>query len=203
MNCHRGTEGFAQKRGGNSPVSRFVKGGMKAHMPTLFMQSHISQLDDHEVLVRAARLHIIAAEAQWQRRHKSKARIIAAMPDQKEQAIAGRAHGIQARPYQSRAYALPLSRRRHRDRSQRREATHPRAIINIDQAVGGLPNQLIVQQRHMRKQQSALITQTIEQAGFVSASKCLTDQRMQLRDIARLFQADAQIGQVRREPGII
>ena len=172
-------------------------------MPAVFIQRPFSQFNDHEVLVRAAWLHIIAAEAQWQRRHKSKARIIAAMSDQKEQAISRRAHGSQARPDQRRAYALPLPRRRHGDRSQRREAIHPRAIVNADQAVGGLPNQFIVQQRHMRKQQSALSAQTVEQTGFVSAPKCRMHQRVQLWNIARLFRADAQVGQGRREPGII
>ncbi len=183
-------------------ASNFCEGIVKTNMTARRPQSLIIQDRHHEVLVRAAWLHIIAAEAQWQRRHKSKARIIAAMPDQKEQAITGRAQGSQARPYQSRAYALPLSRRQNRDRSQRREATHPLAIINMDQAVGGLPNQLIAQQRHMRKQQSVFSAQTVEQAGFVSASKCRMHQRLQLRDIARLFQADAQIGQVRRDPGM-
>lgn len=76
-----------------------------------------------------------------------------------------------------------------------------RAIVNSDQAVGGLPNQLIAQQRHMRKQQRILSAQTVEQAGFVRASKCRANQRAQLGDIARLFAADAQIGQARRQPG--
>lgn len=183
-------------------ASNFCEGIVKTNMTARRPQSLIIQDRHHEVLVSAARLHIIAAEAQWQRRHKSKTRIIAAMPDQKQQAISRRAHGSQARPDQRRAYALPLSRRQNRDRSQRREATHPRAIINMGQAVGGLPNQFIVQQRGMRKQQSVFSAQAVEQAGFVCAPKCRMHQRLQLRDIARLFQADAQIGQIRREPGM-
>lgn len=183
-------------------ASYFCEGIVKTNMTARRPQDLIIQDRHHEVLVRAAGLHIIAAEAQWKRRHKSKARIIAAMPDQKEQAKTSRAHGSQARPYQRRAYALPLSRRRHRYRCQRREATQPLAIINMDQAVGGLPNQLIAQQRHMRKQQSFFSAQAVEQAGFVSAPKCRMHQRLQLRDIAWLFQADAQIGQVRRKFGM-
>ncbi len=48
-----------------------------------------------------------------------------------------------------------------------------RAIVNVDQAVGGLPNQFIFQQR------------------------------AQLWNIARFFPTDAQIGHGRREPEII
>ena len=109
----------------------FCKSPVITHMTARRSQRPVSQRRHHEVLVRAARLHIIAAESLWQRRHKAKARIIAAMPDQKQQAIASRAHSFQSppRPAPSRCLAA-CQRRRHRDRPQRRESTHLRTIVN-------------------------------------------------------------------------
>ena len=102
----------------------------------------------HEMLMRSFRLHPIRGETEGKGRLKAETRIIRAVPNQKNHAIAGVSHRFYSRLHQGRANTAALIIRSYRDWPKGGKTPLICALADGDQAVGGVSDDLPLQQRH-------------------------------------------------------
>ena len=104
--------------------------------------------------------------------------------------MAGGSRSFDARTNQRSADATPLTGRLDTDWSQRGEAANRIAIRDGNQAVRAVPDDGIIQQRHMRQPQLAVITQLVDDIGDGFLAKGGAFDGVNALDVGRLFVAD-------------
>ncbi len=93
------------------------------------------------------------------------------MADQKEQTVAGLVHRFQAGADQRGADAAPLLAWRDRDWTERGLVMDGIGVGDGYETIGGVPNDLIIEQGDLREDQGVVSAQEINKVGFGGAAE--------------------------------